>query len=397
MKEFLKSRLFQYLIIAIVLAGAGVFFLVPEGIFTTSYWREVDGVDPSAILRNLGLLAIGVIALPLAIWRSVLAHQQTIISNQQATNALEQTKIANRQAETAVRGQNTDRFQKAAEMLGSAELSVREAGIFALKELAEADSRGHYLPVQKTLCSFLRNRSKLQYEAHDKNVEKLWKPKENEPGLLGPLRGNLNFTTPCSSDMIETLRAMSDLRTDKTTKIEMSSKWHPDLRQVNFFRFPGHSNFINLSKANLEKANLTMAYLNGADLKGAILFEADLTAARLKEANLTEANLIFANLNWVRLSEANLTLATLHGANLQGAGLFEANLTMANLRSADLQGANLTSADFTRAHLTNAKFSLPILPETDWPAGWKPTDHKEDGCYTFYRPSDYHVKPPTDP
>ena len=49
----------------------------------------------SAIARNLGLLLLGTIGLPLAIWRSVLAHKQTNIANRNATNAIEQTKIAN--------------------------------------------------------------------------------------------------------------------------------------------------------------------------------------------------------------------------------------------------------------------------------------------------------------
>ena len=57
----------------------------------------------STTLRNIGLVVAGLIALPLAVWRSTVAH---------------------RQAEIAQRGLLNERYQKGAEMLGNDVLSA---------------------------------------------------------------------------------------------------------------------------------------------------------------------------------------------------------------------------------------------------------------------------------
>ena len=63
-----------------------------------------DGESGSTTVRNVALVLAGVVALPVAIWRSV---------------------VADRQAKTAQQGLLNERYQKAAEMLGSDVLSVR--------------------------------------------------------------------------------------------------------------------------------------------------------------------------------------------------------------------------------------------------------------------------------
>ena len=59
---------------------------------------------------------VATIALPLAVWRGV---------------------VADRQSTAAQEGLRNERYQKGAEMLGSEILSVRMAGIYALRHLAE--------------------------------------------------------------------------------------------------------------------------------------------------------------------------------------------------------------------------------------------------------------------
>ena len=76
-------------------------------------WLDLSIED----LRNLVLIGSAVIGLPLVIWRSWLAHKQTRLSEA---------------------GQNIDRYRKGAAMLGDERLSVREAGIFGLHQLATA-------------------------------------------------------------------------------------------------------------------------------------------------------------------------------------------------------------------------------------------------------------------
>lgn len=82
------------------------------------------GESGSTTLRNLGLMLAAAIGLPLAIWRSIVAERQT--------------DAAYRQSDTAMQMLLNDRFQKAAEMLGNADVgSVRIGGIHTLTRICE--------------------------------------------------------------------------------------------------------------------------------------------------------------------------------------------------------------------------------------------------------------------
>ena len=80
--------------------------------------------DSSDEVRNFGLIAAAVIALPLAIWRSRVSERQAEASR--------------RQAETAHRALLDDRYHRAVEMLDSADSPVREAAARTLHQLASA-------------------------------------------------------------------------------------------------------------------------------------------------------------------------------------------------------------------------------------------------------------------
>ena len=73
-----------------------------------------------------------------------------------------------KQVRLAEAGQNADRYQKGAAMLGDGRLSVREAGIFALSAMVKRDPETYYLVVQKLFCSFMRDRSREQKEVFAK-------------------------------------------------------------------------------------------------------------------------------------------------------------------------------------------------------------------------------------
>ena len=76
------------------------------------FWEWLNGGESaSTTIRNIALVAAGLIALLLAIWRAVVAELQ---------------------ANTAQQGLLNERYQKGAEMLGSDVLSVRLGGIYAL-------------------------------------------------------------------------------------------------------------------------------------------------------------------------------------------------------------------------------------------------------------------------
>ena len=84
-------------------AGLIAVLLVLAGFFVWRFWdwlRMVpqDYESGTATVRNLGLLFTAIIALPLGIWRSFVAH---------------------RQSQTAQQGLLNERYQRGAEMLGS--------------------------------------------------------------------------------------------------------------------------------------------------------------------------------------------------------------------------------------------------------------------------------------
>ena len=89
------------------------------------------------------------IGLPLAIWRSTVAERQS------ATSQL--------QSETAQRGLLNERYQKGAEMLGSAVLAVRLGGIYALDRLAREHPEAYHLQIMNLLCAFVRNPTTVEY------------------------------------------------------------------------------------------------------------------------------------------------------------------------------------------------------------------------------------------
>ena len=79
-----------------------------------AYWDALTG-DSGETARNVGLLAGGIVAIALALWRS---------------------SIAERQVTAAEVGSLDEQFQRAAEMLGHEDVSVRIGGVASLRYLA---------------------------------------------------------------------------------------------------------------------------------------------------------------------------------------------------------------------------------------------------------------------
>ena len=101
------------------------------------FWEWLSGGESgSTTIRNIALVAAGLIALPLAIWRGV---------------------VANRQANTAQQGLLNERYQKGAEMLGNGVLSVRLGGIYALQRLAEESPGQYHIQIMRLFCAFVRS------------------------------------------------------------------------------------------------------------------------------------------------------------------------------------------------------------------------------------------------
>nr|WP_321482728.1 pentapeptide repeat-containing protein [uncultured Cohaesibacter sp.] len=344
-RTFLLLANFFWWLVALIWIGSVAFIILsPErasdfDIFeTAAQWHNISGssVDASTLLRNLGWLLITAIGLPVVIWRSFVAQSQ---------------------ANIAQMGQHADRFAKAASMLSDESRPVREAGIFALRELAIANSEGYYFSVQDLLCSFIRDAGTKDISSHQIAVRKYNEQTlPNFPPAKYTEAPNLSI---CSSDIAAALRTFSDLRSSKNIKKERDRNWTPDLRNANFKQFHGHNKPINLQSANLggavfaeavfEKAIFRNAHLPNANFRNTCLELANFQGALLHNVSFVDAYLYFANLRQAKLKGAKFERAVLHKA------LFEAD-------------------ELKKAAVAGAWFPPPIWRREMWPGGLTATE-----------------------
>ena len=220
---------------------SAIFLAVEVGLSVWFWcWLTTEGESASTTIRNIGFVMAGTVALPLAIWRGLVANGQA--------------SSAQRQAETAQNSLLTERYERGAEMLGNAVLSVRLGGVYALERLAAENPEEYHLQVMKLFCAFVRNPTK-------------------DESIADPIRPQF-MTSELREDIQATLTAIGR-RGERGIGIEV---------EVGF----------------------TPLDLHGADLTGADLAGLNLAGADLRQAKLARANFMNANLAGALLAGANL-------------------------------------------------------------------------------------------
>ena len=249
LKTFFISRLLLFSSWSIwvkastALAVLAILFLI----FGTAFWEAfrdwlIANESGSTTIRNLGLVLAGLIALPLAIWRGLVAEKQ---------------------AHAAQQGLRNERYQKGAEMLGSKHLSVRLAAIYALQRLAKEYSGEYHLQILRILSAFVRH--PVADGAHVEEVAaKVGRPhiREDVQAAIGVINKRI----------VETMKVES---TDMSyLDLSGTDLMYGDLREA------------NLKGATLREANLSDANLSGAHLSGVIgLTQTQLDQARAEPDN----------------------------------------------------------------------------------------------------------------
>ena len=299
---------------------AGIAVVLAIGIYLSwRFWEDLQGgaESLSATIRNLGLVIGGVIAILLAVWRSVVGSSQ---------------------ADTAQRGLLNERYQKGAEMLGSNVQSVRLGGIYALQQLAEEHPEHYHIQVMRLLCAFVRNPTK------DKETD-LNQAEPEVKALREDIHAGMIAISVCHTGQLS---------------LELDAGYILDFEDANlsWIVFQGR----NLSRAKLINANLFQSVLNRTDLSGSNLFLAYLRHADLSDANLANVTMSRTLTRGVKLWGANMSGAALDGLDLSGvrlnqAILFRAVCNKVNFDSAHLDGADFSGAMFTSSIFTNAQFS----------------------------------------
>jgi Pentapeptide repeats (8 copies) len=205
---------------------------------------------------------------------------------------------------TLQQGRITERFTRAIDQLGHAQLDVRLSGIFTLEGIAR-DSPDDCATIGTVLTTFVRSHAP-------------WPPH---------LPGQYVATAPIN-EVPELLVRAPDVQASLTV-----------LARGRFARPEGWGDPLNLRAVDLRRAQLRGAHLERVDLRFALLEQADLRDAYLGGALLEGADLRGAHLGGALLEGADLRGAHLGGALLEGAGLRGAHLKQANLGGARLEGA----------------------------------------------------------
>ena len=191
------------------------------------HWGWIVTESGSTIIRNLGLVIGGLIAIGFGIWRGVVADRQA--------------KASQDQAETSQRGLLNERYQKGTEMLGSEVLSVRLGGIYALHRLAEDEPEKYHVQIMQLFCAFVRHPTKDEDE--DKGKEGTERVRED----------------------VETAVLKIGTRSDGDVELEKAEDY-----------------WLNLSEAHL-----ACVVLKDTNLTGAVLHHTDLFAAYVGGANFS--------------------------------------------------------------------------------------------------------------
>ncbi len=302
-------------------------------------------------------------------------------------------------------GQVTERFTRAIDQLGSAELDVRLGGIYALERLAR-DSRDDHPQVVEVLTAYVREHApwppKTTLVRNGEQVsetlaalteairalERIAKSGEPEHAPTLPDHSDQSASAADSDEPPPIPTDVQAVLSVLGRRIASQDRAPLDLNRTNLRRLQllgdrAHLEGANLAEAHLEGATLAEAHLEGAILAEAHLEEAILVGAHLEEATLGNAHLEEAYLGEAHLEGTNLGEAHLEGATLVGAHLERATLVGAHLEGAILGGAHLERAILIEAHLEGANLGGAHLEganleqarydaDTTWPDGFDP-------------------------
>ena len=224
------------------LLAAACALIVVLSTYLSWCWLTESGEDTRIdALRLSSLVTASLVAIILAIWRSIVAQQQLETAQQQSKTALQQFEIAQGQFEIAQRGRLDERFQHSAEMLGSNELPIRLAGINVLNHLARDHPEEFHIQVMQLFAAFVRHPMDVKGE------RKSGSPRED----------------------VQHIMVYLGERTERQQEIERDADVVLDLSgaDLGFVRFPTHACLANmrLSDTNLRSAEgLTQHQLDEA-------------------------------------------------------------------------------------------------------------------------------------
>ncbi len=285
-----------------------------------------EGESNSAIVRNIVLVVVPIVAFPLALWRLI---------------------VADRQSKTAQLSLLNERFKQGVEMLVSPRLAARLGGISILEQLAKESVIPHHIQIVELFSTLIRNPPRYEEEIVADTKEKN-SVDENLPKDLPALRVDL-----------QTMLWALENRSNKGKAIEKEQDYIFDFSKskLSLAKF-GYSDW---SSTQFMFADLGKASIKDCDMRRSVLTFACLASATFTTSNLSEAHLGNADLSEAEFMEVDLVEANLEYCNLNRTVFYMVDLTNARLCYADLSEARFVDVNFLDADLTNANFSGVVL------------------------------------
>ena len=317
--------------LGVVLGVLGIAMLAMAAVFLMLNRAEEALVsdNTTASLRNLFLVLVAIIGVPLAIWRSAVAKQQANASD--------------RQAETAERRLKNELYEKGAAMLGNTVPSVRLGGIYSLKGLANQNPDEYQDQVMDLLCAFVRDPPDERAKTPGKGGE------DSSNTSAGIVRGTLR-------DDVQTAVNIIAKKRDAPEQDRHWGKQRPlDLRGARLEAIEAVGR--DLRGAILHGANLNGAQLANANLEGAQMATGSMKEARASGANFSRAALTRLDMTRIDGNGADFSECRISGLEISGALAGDAKFSKSQISGSDFRGAMLQRAKLDHCHLTSTDFS----------------------------------------
>ena len=336
-------------IVAVAVAGLAAVWLIPR--WQARRWRRagIEG-EKAAELENSARGTIVQLVGGIALILTFAATWAQIADSRRASE---------RTLELAAEQQQSERFSRAIEQLGSPRLVNRVAAMAGLDAVIRGPVREDREPALQVILAYLRTAHRPGGGAYYTSVSPrdCSRPSLPDPGDVARYRRPPRRPDPDMQAAVTILarHARLDQRLYNLSYLDFTAL------EAEADDFGG----ANLSGAVLSFANLNAARFPDAELDNARFYRSCLRRASFTRASaqgvlLIGSDLLSADFARADLSRANLDATRLDGASFDSAILAGANLRGARVRGASFEGADLRGADFgdtdvSREQLGSAK------------------------------------------
>ena len=298
--------------------------------------------------RTAGFFMGGVGVAPLGL---LLAHRRTVSLSDQTEN-----EIARRA---------TDSYTKAVELLGHAEIAVRQGGIYALGRIA-AENPEEHPKIMSIITAYIRHRSRAYVYNEYEKEKKAQSERNAEFNKDRATWMNVGMGRHPHQSLVEFIennisRYPSPIDLEAAVAVICGRNSEFDIPLVN-----GTS--LNLSGAFLFRINFGGASLEQVDFTGSVLRDclfgdAKLNHAAMEGADFTNSSFHETDMSDVHAVGAIFSSIAMDDVIMRGADLTEANFQEADLWCVDFSKVGLSGASFQRAGLFCVNFDDADLGE----------------------------------